>query len=88
MKIDKQANKEKVKRQNGLTTNRTSRPDKVLFFPNPHFLFLQSTAQMAHCLSPNTQANPSQKPKSHFPIRTKGVNLLIQTLKLNSYGNN
>jgi len=88
MKIDKTTYKDRKERQIGLTADHTSRPDKVLFFADTHFLFLKSDTQMAHCLLPNTQANASQKSKSHFFLRTKRVNLQIQTLILNSYGNN
>ena len=88
MKIDKTTYNDKEKRQNGMTADHTSRPDKVLFFADPHFLFLKSITQMAHCLLPDTKANASQKSKSHFFLRTKRVNLQIQTLKLNRYGNN
>jgi len=88
MKIDNTTYREKEENQNGLTAYHTSQPDKVLFFAYPHFLFLKSITQMAHCLLLDTQANASQKSKSHFFLRTKRVNLQIQTLKLNSYGNN
>ena len=88
MKIDKTTYKDKEENQIGMTADHTGRPDKVIFFAYPHFLFLQSDPQMAHCLLPDTQANASQKSKSHFFLRTKRVNLQIQTLKLNSYGNN
>jgi hypothetical protein len=88
MKIDKTTYKDRKDRQFGMIADHTSRPDKVLFFAVPHFLFFKSDTQMAHCLLPDTQANASQKSKSHFFLRTKRVNLQIQTLKLNSYGNN
>jgi hypothetical protein len=88
MKIDKTTYKDKEENQNRMTADHASRPDKVLFFADPHFLFLKSITQMAHCLLPETQANASQKSKSHFFLCTKRVNLQIQTLKLNSYGNN
>jgi len=39
MKIDKTTYKDKGEIQIGLTDNRTSRPNKVLFFADPHFLF-------------------------------------------------
>lgn len=88
MKIDKTTYKDKEENQKGMTADHASRPNEVLFFALPHFLFLKSTTQMAHCLLPDTQATASQKSKSHFYLRTKRVNLQIQTLKLNSYGNN
>ncbi|MFM7683775.1 MAG: hypothetical protein ACKO7P_13700 [Bacteroidota bacterium] len=88
MKIDKTTYKDKEENQIGMTADHTSQSDKVLFFAEPHFLFLTSTTQMAHCLLPYTQATASQKSKSHFFFRKKRVNLQIQTLKLNSYGDN
>jgi hypothetical protein len=88
MKIDKTTYKDKKEIQIGMTANHTSRPDKVLFFADPHFLFFNPDPQIAHCLLPDTQAIASQNSKSHFFLRTKRVNLQIQTLKLNSYGNN
>jgi len=88
MKIDKTTYKDRKERLNGMTADHTSRPHKVLFFADPHFLFLRPCTQMAHCLLPDTQVNASQKSKSHFFLCTKRVNLQIQTLKLNSYGNN
>ena len=88
MKIDKTTYKDRKERPSGMTADHASRPDKVLFFANPHFLFLKSITQMAHCLLPDTQANASQKSKSHFFLSTKRANLQIQTLKLNIYGNN
>lgn len=41
MKIDKTTYKDK-ENQIGLTDYRTSRPEKVLFFVDPHFLFFKS----------------------------------------------
>ena len=75
MKIDKTTYKDKEEIQIGMTADHTSRPDKVLFFADLHFLFLESTTKMAHYLLPNTQVNVSQKSKSHFSLRTKRVNL-------------
>jgi len=88
MKIEKTTYIDRKERKIGMTADHTNLPDKVLFFVDPHFLFLKSTTQMAHCLLPDTQANASQKSNSRFPHHTKRVNLQIQTLKLNSYGNN
>ena len=70
MKIDKTTYKDKGEIQIGLTADHTSRPDKVLFFADPHFLFFNflAAAQVAHLVLPDTQADPSQNQKSHFPI--------------------
>ncbi len=88
MKIDKTIYKDKEENQIGLTDDHTSRNDKVLFFADSHFLFLKPHTQRAKCLLPGTQAIVSQKSNSHFFLCTKRVNLQLQTLKLNSYGNN
>lgn len=42
MKIDKTTYNDRKERQIGMTADHTSRPDKVLFFADPHFLFLKS----------------------------------------------
>lgn len=64
MKIDKTTYKDIEENQNGMTADHTSRPDKVLFFADPHFLFFASP-QMAHLqnrtsptLSPNFAKEP------------------------------
>ena len=75
MKIDKTTYIDRKERKIGMTAEHTSRPDKILFFADPHFLFLRPCTQMAHCLLPDTQVIASQKSKSHFSLRTKRVNL-------------
>jgi hypothetical protein len=42
MKIDKTTYKDREKRQIGMTADHTIRPDKILFFADPHFLFFKS----------------------------------------------
>ena len=42
MKIDKTTYKDREKRQNGMTAYYSSRPDKILFFAEPYFLFFKS----------------------------------------------
>jgi hypothetical protein len=51
MKIDKKTYKDKKEKQIGMTTDRTSRPDKVLFFTDSHFSFYKSrpTLQTLAC---------------------------------------
>jgi len=49
-----------------LTIGQGKEYEKVLFFADPHFLFLIPNAHLAHCLLPDTQANDLQKSKSHF----------------------
>ncbi len=39
MKIDKTTYKDRKERRLGMTADHTSRPDKVLFFADTHFLF-------------------------------------------------
>jgi hypothetical protein len=57
MKIDKTTYKDRKERLNGMTADHTRRPHKVLFFADPHFLFLSPCTQMAHCLLPDTQVS-------------------------------
>jgi len=40
MKIDKTTYKDRKERPIGMTADHTNRPDKVLFFDDPHFLFV------------------------------------------------
>jgi len=42
MKIDKTTYNDRKERQIGMTADHTSRPDKVLFFADTHFLFFKS----------------------------------------------
>jgi hypothetical protein len=42
MKIDKTTYKYKEENQNGMTADHTNKPDKVIFFADPHFLFFKS----------------------------------------------
>jgi hypothetical protein len=88
MKIDNRTYKDRQVRQIVMTADQSSVPEKVLFFADAYFLFLIPIAQMAHCLLPHTQANASQKSKSHFFFSRKKINLQLQTIQLNSYGNN
>jgi len=50
MKIDKTTYKDKEENQIGLTANHPSRPDKVLFFADPHFLFFNFMAAAQNTL--------------------------------------
>ena len=64
MKIDKTTYKDRKENQIGLTANHTSRPDKVLFFANPHFLFFKSRPTL-HTLASRTSLPADQNlPKS------------------------
>jgi len=69
MKIDKTTYKDKEENQIGLTADHTSRPDKVLFFADPHFLFFnfESALKVAHFVLPLTlKPKQRQNKKSHF----------------------
>lgn len=65
MKIDKTTYKDKEENQIGMTADHTSRPDKVLFFADPHFLFFASP-QMAHLQNRTSQHINPVLQKSHF----------------------
>ena len=60
MIIDKTTYKDKEENQIGRTADLTSRPDKVLFFADPRFLFYKADTQQTHFVFPTA---PAQKPK-------------------------
>ena len=64
MKIDKTTYNDKEKGQIGMTADHTSRPDKVLFFADTHFLFFKSLRTL-HTLASRTSRHTNQNlPKS------------------------
>jgi len=65
MKIDKTTNLDRKENQFGMTADHASRPDKVLFFAYPHFLFFASP-QMAHLQNRTSQHINPVLQKSHF----------------------
>ena len=72
MKIDKTTYKDKEENQNGMAADHTSRPDKVLFFADTHFLFFNflAAAQVAHFVLPQPhKPTQRQNKKSHFSQR-------------------
>jgi len=83
MKIDKTTYKDRKDRQIGMTADHTSRPDKVLFFPDPHFLFFRNPAHSNHILfCPHAIAKEQSKQKevalsSPLRIITSMIILLI-----------
>jgi hypothetical protein len=63
MKIDNATYKDKEERQIGITADPNSRPDKVLFFADTHFLF--KSRHTLHTLSSPTSRHTNQSlPKS------------------------
>jgi hypothetical protein len=74
MKIEKMTYKD---RPIGMTADHTSRPDKVLFFADPHFLFSKSRLTFGTLPFAETLANASQKSKSQiFPTHKLKVNII------------
>lgn len=72
MKVDKTTYNDKEENQNGMTADHTSRPDKVLFFADLHFLFLKFITQMAHCLfACQTSQNFAKAKEPFFPPHKK-----------------
>jgi len=64
MKIDKTTYKDRKERLIGMIADHTSRPDKVLFFADPHFLFFKSRP-ILHTLASRTSLHTDQNlPKS------------------------
>jgi len=64
MKIDKTTYKDREKRQIGMTADHTSRPDKVLFFADPHFLFFKSRPTLHTLASRTSRHTDPNLPKS------------------------
>jgi hypothetical protein len=60
MEIDKTTYKDRKENQTGMTADHTSRPDKVLFFSDTHFLFFKSRPHIAHI---GKSQKPTHKPK-------------------------
>lgn len=64
MKIDMTTYKDRKEIPIGMTADHTSRPDKVLFFADTHFLFFKSRLTL-HTLASRTSRNTDQNlPKS------------------------
>jgi len=63
MRIDKTTYKDRNERHTGMTADFTSRPDKVLFFANPHFLFLRANPHCTHwqVIRADTQSKTCQR---------------------------
>jgi len=55
MKIDKATCEDIEERQNGITADNTSRPDKVLFFTERHFLLVNSYHPIYKSVSEKTR---------------------------------
>jgi len=82
MKIDKTIYKDKEENQIGMTADHTSRPDKVLFFADTHFLF--KSRPTLHTLSSPTCRHTNQSlPKSAI-LPTHNLNNHFYNLKLKS----
>jgi len=79
MKIDKTTYKDKEENQIGMTADHTSRPDKVLFFAEPHFLFLRANPHCTHWQV--ARADPQTKPCQRVQF------CITHNLKLNDNGN-
>lgn len=64
MKIDKTTYLGRKENQFGMTADHTSRPDEVLFFADPHFLFFKSRPTL-HTLASRISRHTNQNlPKS------------------------
>ena len=72
MKIEKMTYKD---RPIGMTADHTSRPDKVLFFADPHFLFFKSRPTL-HTLASRTSRHTDQNlPKSAISLRANTIKI-------------
>lgn len=59
MKIDKTTYTDRKENQTGMPADHTSRPDKVLFFSDTHFLFFKSRPTL-HTLASRTSRHTNQ----------------------------
>lgn len=64
MKIDNTTYKDKKEIQIRMTANHTSRPDKVLFFADPHFLFFKRRPTLHTFASRTSRPSDQNLPKS------------------------
>jgi hypothetical protein len=64
MKINKTTYKDKEENQNGMTADQTCRPDKVLFFADPNFLFFKNLPTLHTLASRTSQHSEQNLPKS------------------------
>ena len=93
MKIDKTTYKDREKRQIGMTADHTSRPDKVLFFADPHFLFFNFMAAAQNTLSffssltrnirvvPNIKDTNFLKAIHNTPLKRRSTNAVVPNIK-------
>jgi len=66
MKIDKTTYKDKEENQNGMTADHTIRPDKVLFFADPHFFKILASRTNGTFGFARHTSQPFAKPKEPF----------------------
>jgi hypothetical protein len=84
MKIDKTTYKDRKERQIAMTADHTSRPDKVLFFADPHFLFFKSRPTL-HTLSSRMSRHTNQSlPKSAI-LPTLPYRLILSFWKMQKH---
>ncbi len=93
MKIDKTTYKDKEENQIGLAADHTSRPNKVLFLADPHFLFYRSRHTL-HTLASRTSRHTDQNLSksaiqpthkrncNYLNLNIKQMSKVIQTLYL------
>ncbi len=73
MKIDKTTYKDRKERHIGMTADHTRRPDKVLFFADPHFLFFKSRPTLHTLASRTSQHTDQNLPKSAISYHTNTI---------------
>ena len=80
MKIDMTTYNNKEENQIGMTADQASRPDKVLFFADTHFLFFPNP-QTAHLQAAQANAQPKLAKEPFFAIAQTEILTLNDTLK-------
>ena len=89
MKIDKRTYKDRKERQIGMTADHTSRPDKVLFFADTHFLFFKSQHTNGTLPFARHTSQCFAKVKEPFLAHPQEeIKFTSINFKLNNYGNN
>lgn len=73
MKIEKTTYIDRKDRQFGMTADHTSRPDKVLFFADPHFLFLRADPHCTHWQVARADPQTKTCQRVQFNLHTNGI---------------
>lgn len=86
---DKTTYKDRKERQIGITTDHNSRPNKVLFFVDPHFLIFKSRHKNGTLpFARHTSQRLAKVKEPCYPYPQEEIKYTSINFKLNNYGNN